>query len=67
MLERGTEAATNVQSRVHQIEGLNPDALAEKINGTSVLTADHCCALRTTSARDDQTNVSCPNKNPQVF
>src|SRR5438874_13385295 len=31
MLERGTKAATNVQSRVHQIEGLNPDALAEKM------------------------------------
>jgi LacI family transcriptional regulator len=48
MLERGTEAATNVQSRVHQIEGLNPDALAEKIRslrnetqGLGIIALDH--------------------------
>jgi LacI family transcriptional regulator len=48
MLERGAEAATNVHSRVHQIEGLNPDALAEKIRslrnetqGLGIIALDH--------------------------
>jgi LacI family transcriptional regulator len=48
MLERGTEAATNVQSRVHQIEGLNSDALAEKMRslldqtqGVGIIALDH--------------------------
>src|SRR5262249_38304166 len=48
MLERGTEAATNVRSRVHQIEGLNSDALAEKMRslrnqtqGVRIIALDH--------------------------
>ena len=48
MLEQGTEGATNVQSRVHQIEGLNSDALAEKMRslrdqtqGVGIIALDH--------------------------
>ncbi|MBV9300472.1 MAG: LacI family DNA-binding transcriptional regulator [Verrucomicrobia bacterium] len=48
MLERGTEAVTNVRSRVHQVEGLNPDALAEKMRslrdetqGLGIVAVDH--------------------------
>jgi LacI family transcriptional regulator len=48
MLERGAETATNIQPRVHQIEGLNPDALAEKIRslrnetqGLGIIALDH--------------------------
>jgi LacI family transcriptional regulator len=48
MLEQGTEAATNVQSRVHQIDGLNSYALAEKMRslrdqtqGVGIVALDH--------------------------
>jgi len=48
MLERASEAGPNVHSRVHQIEGLNADALAEKMRslrdetqGVGIVALDH--------------------------
>lgn len=48
MLEQEIEIATNVRSRVHQVPGLNPDALAEKMRtllgdtqGVGIIALDH--------------------------